>query len=456
MQNCLNFPHLFLFVYDLGNIGSDEERKTPESWETLRQRLQVSARETVPGYYLFPDGKKAEQADGFYRPLSLGDTESLLVAYSEDATFDLERDSCFGKFRAKIGEVQGNLGKTWIIAAYRDSSSELEPEKIAAKAYRDLTGAEWQNPQKGFFMGASIWEVWQKPNRWQNLSLEFGRVLIIIFPDRETIAKMEIFYDRWIWLFYYSSKILWAYSTTPTITKSLAKEDIFPRFEAIASSKISGLDLNLSDEDLKQLKIALQKNMVTLAKQAEWLRDLTWPRQDLIVSLHNYRQRFDALKKSATELGETSLPFMEEFATIAQEKYQAQIEQDYVSLSEGLRLREKYIDTIRGIVEISQAESDRQREELEKTRQLRLERLIAAAGFGVGIGGIFASSSGYLTADEKIETPIPFSSITLQLHPFAIALVLSLVSGLLAAQLAVWRTRVWLDHLDRKDKTKQK
>lgn len=95
------------------------------------------------------------------------------------------------------------------------------------------------------------------------------------------------------------------------------------------------------------------------------------------------------------------------------QRFQQQIEVDLVYLQQGERLLDTAINTIRGLVEIDQAERDR-----------LLEQRIQIIGVGIASGAIAASTSPLI-----FDYPFTFPKLKNQgdiLHPFVTALLFSI------------------------------
>jgi hypothetical protein len=89
-------------------------------------------------------------------------------------------------------------------------------------------------------------------------------------------------------------------------------------------------------------------------------------------------------------------------------------------LTVGRQLFQQMMETIRGIVEIEQAESDR-----------NLQKTIQSVGFGIGAAGVVATSTPYWIKQEPgvigINKPLSFSALA----TFILIIFLSLSAGLL-------------------------
>jgi len=97
----------------------------------------------------------------------------------------------------------------------------------------------------------------------------------------------------------------------------------------------------------------------------------------------------------------------------------------------------EFINTLRGLVEIEQAKSDRQlqqslqkNEEKEKEKERNLQNTIQAVGTGIGVGVGFAGivAAGYPLIEKPWDFPSPQHPL-LPPHPFIIAVVLSCLGG---------------------------
>ncbi|WP_377480989.1 MAG: hypothetical protein P2A85_13760 [Microcoleus anatoxicus] len=123
----------------------------------------------------------------------------------------------------------------------------------------------------------------------------------------------------------------------------------------------------------------------------------------------------------------------------------SQIAGDLGYFHHGTNLIDQAIASIRGIVEIEQARSDRTNqialrnsEDKEKDRDDRLQSTVQAIGVGLAAGGIAASSG----TDKVFETVQNYKiPILMQLHPFLFSFALSFAIALFAASITWWRTK---------------
>ncbi len=142
---------------------------------------------------------------------------------------------------------------------------------------------------------------------------------------------------------------------------------------------------------------------------------------------------------NASKFGDTDLNFLEYFNNIVQNKYQAQVKKDYESLLPGIAILENLLNTIRGIVEIEQAERDRRIE----TQNTNFQNAVAVVGVGVGTASVIASavspfieSITQLPSKDTNNKPLPANAWL----NFGLAFLISIAMGALLG----WITLVWL------------
>lgn len=395
----LTYPHLFLFAYR----QESSSVATEDTWQDLRPKLGIKQvkdkQELIPWHQ--------EEKEGFYHALEMGDSEGLLVACSPKDSNQVEPVSCFAEYKNQL-DVTGNIGKTWLLCGYLNTSTNAEKEAIATAAYQSFSSSGKTLKLVGKFLGNPLYGV------------EEGReeVLICIFSNLEGMKQLSQFYYDWLWLFYYYHKVNWIYEQSRRIKKLLVQENFFPNATVMPQLSDSLAKINLGSADLQQLKIALYEQSLILTKHTEGLEALTIQIQSLKQNQANYQKRLTKITQTAKN---TQLDDFEQFRKIDIPRYQEQIEQDYTSLSPGLRVRERYIETIRGIVEISQAQSDR-----------RIEHLIAVAGVGLGTASVMSAALQNPVNNLEIKEKPAFLEPTSHILIIAIA---SLVVGLGASWL---------------------
>jgi len=441
VQTLLIYPHLVLFAYNLREqpeVGSSSQEK---SWDDLRNELKIEPTADFNSQKFYPFS--FEDIKGFYQRIPLGETNNLLVScFTKDENTCPDMATFLHKSLKKI-EVTGNIGRTWLIFGYNDSWADKEREKVAKETYKAFTNSPEEPNFIGgdYFLGGSLFEVWQQPKNWANSEENNDIILICICPNKSAMQKIADTYYDLRWLFYYRHKIIWAYRYSKIIRDLLEKEDLFPRASTISAIKVATPELSLAEADLQQIKVDLHKNLVTLSKHTAGLEGLALQLQTLKTNLKNYQNRLEKIKTTASnEVGMTKLKLWEDFANSDALRYQEQIEHDYASLTPGLRVRERYIDTIRGIVEVTQAERDR-----------RLERNIIIIGFGIGAASAAASAvSPFVETVSQLPTKKKNQKGDEILLPanawanFFLAFIISIAAGGFSAWLAwiLWQ-KIW-------------
>jgi hypothetical protein len=131
------------------------------------------------------------------------------------------------------------------------------------------------------------------------------------------------------------------------------------------------------------------------------------------------------------------IPSWREFGENTCKRYLDQIEIYLSYIQPGKDLIGEFINTLRGLVEIEQAKSDRllqqtlqENEKEEKKRDRELQNTIQAVGTGIGVGVGFAGivAAGYPLIEKPWDFPSPQHPL-LPPHPFIIAVVLSCLGG---------------------------
>lgn len=365
---------------------------------------------------------KGFKIGGYYYPVLLNDTYGLLLDICVEEKQKPIGVRCFPELKEVIVERQGDLGKTWMISGYLPDSF-ANPQEIAAASYYYFTGKEWQDAKvnTGKFLGADIFEVWQSSPDWKSIENddeERNTILIIIYPNQKMMDEAARFYDYWINLLCCRHKILWAYNQSRNYSEALQRQ-------------LSLLNETIEVINHAKLDLAtLKKNLAVFSNYVIQLEQLEILNQALEVNLYNYRTWVSNISTRASQVGETNLKFLEELNEVVTQQYQKQIRQDYSSFKSGLQILASLRDTIKGMVEIEQAESDR-----------RIENIIAAAGIGVGTASAAASASSALIKDFSQFYPIKVGKrlpIAEPLSNLIIVLFFSISLGLLTGWLS-WK-----------------
>lgn len=243
------YPSLDLFLYHLKDaLGEGEEKKQENHdlfWNNLPPEITVSlekeeaaadksslklltlTRETAD-YPLKTEPINGSKIGGYYYPVLLNDTYSLLLDCCVDDEYSAEPVKCFSTLKKVIDRKQGDLGQVLIISGYLNSDNATT-EEIAKAAYKQLRDRENKRVEKGKFLGADVFEFWQldRAKSWQSIlstKVENSPAIAIIYPDRETMDKNREFDRAWLELFCSRQKIFWAYSQCRQHSKNLQNQ----------------------------------------------------------------------------------------------------------------------------------------------------------------------------------------------------------------------------------------
>ena len=465
-MNALIYPTLDVFIYNLGEgLGDNQDdiaTRREIFLETLPPDLQNQLTQAFDRLSTTPNadyvkllnlsGKSADfhrvetsvnnyNIKGYYYPVFLNETYGLLLGCSVDEKELPQRLSCYRYLERQVDIIPGNLGKTWTISGIIPTS-DSDPETLAMNAYKwlkygthlkDLSQAEaeafipeeWQYRKLGKFLASYVFEVWQIPNNWETME-ENSHAIVFLYPSHQIREDATQFYEDWMQLFCYRNKLLWAYGESQKI-----KARMQAGFQTIRET-IATIE---NQSHLSQLRIKLEANLDTFSNYVIDLNYLELQRHTIEANLHNYQAAIASMKdyiaRNPDVFGYTDLKFLEEFGTLVESKYQVQVRKDCESLRPGLEIMGTLIDTIKGIVEIKQAERDR-----------RIERAIVAAAVGVGTTSAAASSSSLLIKEltplylgESNQNEYPLAA---PLSNLAIALIFSLSLGWLGGWLT-WK-----------------
>ena len=192
------------------------------------------------------------------------------------------------------------------------------------------------------------------------------------------------------------SKILYAYSQSRWCNQQARK--LYRQLD----SKVKGLQQLPSEptQRLKQLKAGLTELSQTAFAYANHLRDLELQRITIETNNKNYQFWLNQLKLISLKQ-EDKPDLWQQFITHKSEKFIKQIATDLSYLIPSQQLFQQMIESIRGIVETEQAESDRAREITAQNRQQSLELFISFFSTGLAVSGVSSQ-----VANEPVKTLI--------------------------------------------------
>jgi hypothetical protein len=388
----INYPTLDLFIYNYNRIPDSARQEYEEYWNNLDNKLQdtkIISQESSSNYKLYykPENKD-KQIDISYLRKTIQDTDLLNYACSQDKEIELsELTNLLNKLKelAVLPQIEklnpgrlsenGYLGKTWMISTWMHNHNEFT-EDIADKIYSCLIKHKYQHQQIGQFLGANVWEMWREDTELRGIEKD-SHVMVIVYPNEVKFAQAaKFYYKHWHELLLYRHKIIWAYQNGKKLKSQLSEQ----YDESLTNSA------NLFTKDLDELKEDLQKNTNALTTYVRNINLLETQQHTIEVNLRNYEK--------ICEYEFQNVDFLEQFSQIVKNKYQIQLEKDYLGLNPGLAILENVTSTIRGMVEIEQAKKDR-----------NLSNTVAILGVGLATSQL---ASAVILAQKPPEPNIPF------------------------------------------------
>jgi len=398
----LIYPNLDLFLYDLRDALNLTEAEKQEKQAKFRAKLPADSKlfdpdletkylELLPRQKYYDFTTANDTLEGYYYPVRINDTYGLQIDCSINNQTDPQTPDCFARLRAEIEwRLQGKtatLGQTWMLSGWLAKTSSKSYEYIAQSCYQvfqtaanwsqDLQGestpesykkqdkdaksgaqvfdkgANWsQDLQgKGSLFGGKVFELW----RYQPHSQSNSHVIIMIFPDQASMEKAAELYTDWMGMFSYRNKILWAYSQSRLIKKSLVNfyKQAEENQRLISDQNASGFREQTIAAKLDDIQKSLGNYTLDLPK-------LNFQNKIIEINVFNYQTRLDIINQKCQKLGaDNNLKFLETFSKEVKQNYLLQVTKDYDIMEVALRLLETRLNAIRSQIELEKAERDR-------------------------------------------------------------------------------------------------
>ncbi len=464
-------PNIYVFAFHL--IGDASGKDNPlwnwgddflESFtsEKLKPKLNFSEELSNFRVDLLPDisldfntkvsyNETKLDVSGFAIPIKIGDSYALWLNVGfPDTCAEEVSPQWLSTFNPEnlLGIVTGEefLGETILITAklppQPQSPSRENLQSLADKCRNALLPEKYRPPfnRAGELFGSPIFEyglIKQTANY---------RHLLVWFPNSEASEdKLGIYQQEIVDLFYYRNKIIKAFHNSRQIHRILL--DFYRQVEDNVNclqQRIDELGSDLTTENLQEFKEELKKLLKTALTYTQGLTKLEDYDNTIAINLNNYDEKFAQIyAKVESDKEEPSI--LNHFSRKTAPYMRSQIAGDLGYFRHGTNLIDQAIASIRGIVEIEQARSDRtnqialRKSELgEKNRDDRLQSTVQAIGVGLAAGGIAASSGTDKVLQTIQDHQIP---ILMQWHPFIFSFALSFAIALFAASITWWRTK---------------
>lgn len=416
-EGSLPFPELKdvrskLICYQNGKYEPKLERGRQTDWLTNSGSLDLGSIPTAEGFKI----------NGNLQPFLVNDTyaaDFTLSPESPNISIDVPQLQLFKPGCLLPSKIQASLGHTLWIYGEVDASEDCQA--LASKCAVALLAGTNLNPvlvNEDNLFGSLLFEYQAPdPNEPQNPAKQCRILVSLNNSNADTLTYVGKAYDCLRDLLICHHKILFIYQEA---------RNCYPQARELYSKleqQIQGFQRLIPDPKtrLKKLKELLTSIPLDAVTYNCYLRDLKAHHTAINTNIKNYHTCLEKIK------GIGNPPqFWEDFLNRSDEQWQNQIQiySDY--LAPGQELFEKMIDTIRGIVEIEQAERDRS---LEKTIQI--------IGVGLGAGAIV---SGVVT--QHIDKPFAPISFNNPPHPLVLSLFWSVLATLGFGVLAwLWTKR---------------
>jgi hypothetical protein len=308
------------------------------------------------------------------------------------------------------------LGQTILItASIINAKIQNDHQKIADECLKEVFHQNTVPPfyRQGELFGSPIFE-YGLPNQ----SSQYQQVLICLFTEKETGKKFDQSCPKLLDLFFHHSKIVKAYKDSRAIYKDLDKKyrDIESEVNKILELKNNQ---DITRQDLKKLQNQLKAFPTLALEYTRLVLNLEDSQNTIVINADNYGDKLEQIKHN---LNGENLDFLEIFLNKNCATFKRQIQADLGYFQHGSQLLDQAVNSIRGIVEIEQAKSDRS-----------LETTVQVLGIGLGGGAIF---SGIIVQHiGTINQPL------LPKNPFLASLILSIIATIvctLLAMLGIW------------------
>ncbi|MFO8038406.1 MAG: hypothetical protein R6U67_03040 [Sodalinema sp.] len=388
------------------------ELLTPTSPQSLHQYEFIST--------------KDEKLQGFLYPQSLHDCYALnlnlfcpeqfgLDGYILSDLRNLNPNHCFNP---QCPPPLGDVGQTLLLTAYLEGSPPENIRELDGLARRcwlnffhlppDSSSDKFPPLYRAYdCLGGYLYEYGNpKQTAAEN---PYGHLLIwFLFDETPTLKLQEFYWDLPSLFLYYhkvrqmylSSRIF--YNKADSIVNET--EGVLNKFNfKYLNSQKTG---QLSEKELAELKGKLKLLLKESLAYSKELRNLEYAHNSIAINSGNYQAILEHMEQRIQEPLSPFRVFVEKEAIA----FQKQIRADLNYFNPGSNLLNQSIATIRGLVEVDQAECDRRRQAWEKELSQQqqdanedLQDQIQSIGVGIAAGAIVASTSGLIT--EKLPLP---------------------------------------------------
>ena len=397
-DNLIFAPNVYLFTYCL--INQAEKLDSP-LWkqgdkilkaftnQTITEHLVFSGDLTSDRLYLFKDSHLAftstqnPKIEGFAQPQKIQDSYALWlnIGYSD-------KDETVGDVEVEVlQKLNPNhilippkddqiLGQTLLITAWlTNKTKQPAPDdlrKLADQCCQSLLG----DKTPPFYRAGELFESaifeYGKPNQAD----KYPQVLVWLFRDEKADQQYDKYQQELIALFFYRTKIVKAFADSRLVytmldqAYSLIEDNLDNLQTELATSNTS-----TNDNYLKNFKTQLKNLAKESLPYTRLLRKMEDFDNTIEINLYNYKETIEQIC-GKLETDQEKLYFLKYFGEETAPYFHRQIQADLGYFKHGTDLVNTAIASIRGIVEIDQAERDRQHIIKEKSHNTVMLELL--------------------------------------------------------------------------------
>jgi hypothetical protein len=433
----IDHPQVYIYSYQLTRESQTQANKSiwvwaNNIWEHFSQDPPPIPPQENPNHILSKAKKfsHSQKIEGSLRFCRLDDSEGILARIGspetdENLALEITELEIFNPNNLILADSYEDwLGQT-IFITYKSKPyqkpSKNDLRQVADECLKHLLPNASSRPP--FYRATELFDS----HIFEYSSLQSQLQVFVYRVDDDIEKQLNSILQPVFELFYHRHKINKAFIDS-RLTRDLAHNS-YRKIEKIIEDLETKLVVK-QDRYLHELKTnvkLLLQNCLDYQRILQTLEDFD---NTISIQVYNYQQKLSEIIEKC-QLQPEELTTFSLFIEKTSPYFQRQIKGDLGYFQHGTNLIETAIASIRGIVEIEQAERDRQ-----------LENTIQAVGTGIGVGigfaGILASS--YPLIEKPWQLPSPQHPLLLP-HPFFIAITLSCLLGGGLGWLAWWITR---------------
>ncbi len=370
------------------------------------------------------------------KPFLLNDTYAVditLLPESKDTSIDVSKLKYFKPNCLLPSNIQASLGQTlWI---YGEVDTGINCQTLAKEFAKALVGENLNlvEIKQIKLFGSEIFEYQATESNSPDNPTEHCHILIVInnSPSPKTKRADDNYEDWLLKLLWCSKRIQYTYHQARQRYQEAKKNYSYLEKQIQEFNK---LQINETQTQLSHLKKILIKLPAKKLDYSICLQDLQTHLTTINANINNYKIYLNEITDIPSI---NSFQFWQEFLDKDCQKFIKQIQTDIEYLSPGQELFGEIVNTIRGLVEIQQAESDCQIQQLlsdnetaAKERERHLDNTIRAFSFGSVATSMGASSSRYLIVQEPGNYPTKFPFKGSAWVDFSLSLLVGILVGL--------------------------